>query len=189
MRKSKQVYKIAVTGHRPSRLPGGYDFIPSNNVVTGETLHLAEIFRDIILDAVEKHGKVECIHGAALGVDQLFAMVAVKLKLAGYPVMVHTAVPFKNHGSNWQAPADLNRRDAIEHHSDEVHLCDEGYYTSPRQLQARNEYMIDRCDELIAVWDLERKGGTYNAVSYGLDNDKAVYFVVIKDNKFSYNRG
>jgi uncharacterized phage-like protein YoqJ len=41
-------------------------------------------------------------------------------------------------------------------------------------MQIRNEWMVDRCDKLIAVWD-GSKGGTGNCVDYAKSVNKDIF--------------
>ena len=47
------------------------------------------------------------------------------------------------------------------------------------KLEARNRYMIDKCDVLIAVYDGFSKGGTYNAINYAKKIGKKIIYVSI----------
>jgi uncharacterized phage-like protein YoqJ len=39
----------------------------------------------------------------------------------------------------------------------------------PAKMQKRNEYMVDNSDFVIAVFDGEQKGGTFNCIKYALN--------------------
>ena len=45
-------------------------------------------------------------------------------------------------------------------------------------MQLRNEYMIDKCDYLVACWN-GTKGGTYNAIRYAEKRTKMIDFIDI----------
>ena len=53
-----------------------------------------------------------------------------------------------------------------------------GEYSSIK-MEARNHYMIDKCDVLIAVYDGFSKGGTHNAINYAKKLGKKIIFVPI----------
>ena len=41
-------------------------------------------------------------------------------------------------------------------------------------MNIRNEWMVDRCDTLIAVWDESPTGGTTNCVGYAKQQGKKI---------------
>jgi len=53
-----------------------------------------------------------------------------------------------------------------------VTVCEGAY--SPHKMQLRNQYMVDRCDVLIAVWD-GTPGGTGNCVGYAKKQGKEIF--------------
>ena len=94
------MYNIAITGHRPH----AYKFaskLPETNFENAFTskwaLSFMDKMTDLIIAKVKQHGKVRCITGMALGVDQLFAMAAIRAKAETGSVIIHAAVPCINH--------------------------------------------------------------------------------------------
>lgn len=49
--------------------------------------------------------------------------------------------------------------------------CEGGY--ASWKMQKRNEWMVDRCDILVSVWD-GTEGGTYNCVNYAIGKNKQI---------------
>lgn len=147
---------IAFTGHRPNKL-GGYKIPnPTYNKVCQE------------IDKALKELKPEkVISGMALGIDQWAAAVAYKLHI---PFIA--AIPFEGQEKAWpeesQKAFRLLRRLACE----EVIVSEGGYSAS--KMQVRNEWMVDHCDLLIAVWD-GTEGGTGNCVKYAESIDRKIY--------------
>ena len=141
---------LAATGHRPDKLGGYGDWVFTRLV------HLAETYlksRPEIL----KHD-ITVISGMALGWDTAWATAALNLKL---PLIA--AVPFFGQESQWPEQSQaryLNILDKAEH----VEIVCEGGY-DPSKMQIRNEWMVDQCNELVALWD-GSKGGTYNCIKY-----------------------
>jgi len=45
------------------------------------------------------------------------------------------------------------------------------------KMQKRNEWMVDNCDLLIAVWNEDKSGGTYNCIQYAKSVNKEVIYV------------
>ena len=144
---------LAVTGHRPDKL-WGYSYKRPQYIALGKQI------RDYILGS----GHVHFITGMALGVDTIFALVVLKLKQQ-YPntYTLECAIPCRNHSCKWQSES-VKLYHEIVCQADTVTLVSDTEYT-PHCMQLRNEYMVDHCDELLAVWD-GSSGGTGNCVQY-----------------------
>ena len=57
----------------------------------------------------------------------------------------------------------------------ESHIYEQSY--RPWLMQKRNEYMVDRCDKLTALWD-GSSGGTGNCVKYAIKQNKNILTIV-----------
>jgi uncharacterized phage-like protein YoqJ len=138
---------VAFTGHRPQSL-GVYP-IPEETfnwivfMIEQELLHLRPHW---------------CISGMALGVDQ---MAAVVCSFMGIPWTA--AIPFKGQELRWSEAQQKTYKEIMEM-ADEVYVVSPGGYAAWK-MQKRNEYMVNRCDVLLAVWD-GSEGGTANCVWY-----------------------
>ena len=136
---------LAFTGHRPNKL-GGYG---------KETrVKLFNFAKGILLE--EKPDLV--ISGMAQGWDHAVAVAAIKM---GIPLKA--AVPFLGQEGMW--PAEAQRRyNRVLEKAAEVVIVSEGEFSS-KKMMIRNEWMVDRCGKLIALWD-GTNGGTSNCVRY-----------------------
>lgn len=148
---------IAFTGHRPDKL-GGWD----NDTVQIEIMRRIEAAL-----AVLKPDK--CISGMALGVDQWAALVCIKMKI---PFIA--AVPFVGQESIWPDKSKELYKKILEK-AEQVEIVSEGGY-SVGKLQVRNQWMVDNCDMLVAVFD-GSKGGTHNCVKYAEKKGKEVFLI------------
>lgn len=144
---------IAGTGHRPNKL-GGYD----NNA--RETLTL------IALEWLREHKPDKVISGMALGWDQALATAAI---LRDIPFIA--AVPFKGQEEAWPA-SSRSRYHAILAYADEVVIVSEGGY-SAKKMQIRNEWMVNKADRILAMWD-GTPGGTGNCIRYARNIGKPI---------------
>ncbi len=136
---------IAGTGHRPDKL-GGYSDGVRVKVYGLAIKFLTEARPD------------QVISGMALGWDQALAKAAIVL---GIPL--YAAVPFSGQESAWP----LESQDAyhrILDQCDRVVIVTPGGY-APVKMQLRNQWMVDQCDLLAALWD-GTDGGTHNCVKY-----------------------
>jgi uncharacterized phage-like protein YoqJ len=138
---------VSVTGHRPDKL-GGYDFYnPKRSWV-----------RDRLKDELNRLKPSSAICGMALGVDQDFAFVCLEL---GIPFLA--AIPFIGQERIWPKESqDLYSQ--LLSRAYHIVVVSEGGYAAWK-MQIRNEWMVDNCDTLIAVWD-GTSGGTRNCVKY-----------------------
>lgn len=132
---------VAFTGHRPNKLP--FDVKP----VLAWCLERLEAL---------KPSKV--ISGMALGVDMLAAAAAVKLHI---PFIA--AVPFEGQDVLWGESHRETYRKLLAKAEEVVHVSDPGY--EAWKMHARNHWMVDRCNLLLAVWD-GTAGGTKACVEY-----------------------
>lgn len=136
---------IAGTGHRPDKL-GGYGHKPLVHLV-----NLAE-------DWLEENKPEKVISGMALGWDYALACAAFNLDI---PIIA--AVPFKGQESRWPDESQRNYRALLKECEQVVYVCEDGY--AVWKMQKRNEWMVDNCDVVLAMWN-GSPGGTANCVRY-----------------------
>jgi uncharacterized phage-like protein YoqJ len=149
---------IAFTGHRPQKL-GGYK-LPNPTylrVCQGINKHLRTLQPDQI------------ISGMALGIDQWAASIACKLHI---PFIA--AIPFEGQELAWPQESQKTFRLLRKLASEEVIVSEGGY--AAYKMQIRNEWMVDHCDKLIAVWD-GTKGGTGNCIEYAQSVGREIIFI------------
>lgn len=149
---------IAVTGHRANKL-GGYK-LPNPTYI--------KVCQEIEKNLLKlKPDKV--ISGMALGADQYFAYVAHKLNI---PFIA--AVPFIGQESAWPNQSQITYNKLIKFAS-EVVIVSPGEY-SAHKMQIRNEWMVDHCDILLAIWD-GSAGGTANCINYAKLKNKSIIYI------------
>ena len=151
---------ICVAGHRPNRLYG-YDLNDQR------WQKLKSQFKEILK---EKRCD-EAISGMALGVDTIFALAVLELKDEGYDIKLHCAIPCKNQSCKW-GKESVNLYRFILSKADVVKLVSDEEY-KPYLMQRRNEYMVQRSDCVIAVWD-GSKSGTGNCVRYAEEQGREI---------------
>lgn len=151
--------KIAVTGHRPQKLIGGFNLEHSENQALKTEL------KELILAHKTEGEPLHAITGMALGVDTLFAEAILDLKqedVDGY--ILECAIPCKDQEKTWNK-ADQEWYKTILSFADIITQVSWLPY-KPWLMLKRNEYMMDNADMVIAVWDGVEDGGTYKAVKY-----------------------
>lgn len=145
---------VAFTGHRPNKF-GGYS--PSNRIrarVAGAVTGW--------LEAKRSSCELSCITGMAQGFDQWATYACLDL---GIP---YTAViPFSGQELLWPEPAQRWYQYLLKNavHIENLRPGGLGHCDAAFALQKRNEWMVDRCDLLLAAWD-GTDGGTANCVHY-----------------------
>lgn len=142
---------VAFTGHRPPK--GGLSYGGR-----GKTDVLLSVVLRLWLETVRPR---LAICGGALGFDQLAAEAALSVQV---PLL--QALPFPGFDSRWPE-ASRRRLSEINRRASEVCYVHTRYTRSA--YQDRNEFMVDRCDLLVAYWDGSR-GGTFNCVRYAEDS-------------------
>lgn len=148
---------IAFTGHRPNKL-GGYNPNPLQTWV-----------KDQIRVYLQDRKPTKVISGMALGVDQWAAEIAISLEI---PVIA--AIPFVGQEKAWPQQSQLEWRNLIKK-CERVVIVSEGGY-SKQKMQIRNEWMVNNCTELCAIWN-GTAGGTGNCVKYAQNKQCKMYQV------------
>jgi uncharacterized phage-like protein YoqJ len=173
----KPLYKVAFTGHRPDKLPGGY----ANQNHPGRLALQGEI-KAALERAVAKFGathEVVAITGGAQGIDTDAAREAHKLGLRFI-----VAAPFQNQSAAW--PDDAKKRYAAmcklanaevagflaagecDTDGGVVNVSSGGWQSGADnwKFTSRDEWMVDNSDALIAIYDGSNDGGTAKAYAY-----------------------
>ena len=146
---------IAMTGHRPERILN------------------EQSVRQSISAVFEKLKPETVIQGMARGVDVWSSAEAWK---QGIPY--HAVKPWAGH----QAVPDEHFAWIIRNASKVSSVVDNTGYPGVWVYQKRNEFMIDLAEVVLAVWDKDKKGGTWNAVKYAKSKNKEV-IVISPDGK------
>ena len=154
----------AFTGHR--KLPGGYSAEDNKELLW--RLH------DAIVNHIEKYQCDTFISGMAIGVDSFSARIVLKLKEKYPHLKLIAAIPCKNHSKMWNKETQEEYQQILEKCDQVILVSDEEY--KPYLMQIRNEFMSDRAQYVIAVWD-GSEGGTGNMVRYCEKQDKQIYII------------
>jgi len=156
-------YTVAVTGHRPNKL-WGYNLADKHY----------QAMKDWFKRELVERSTTDAYSGMALGVDTVFSLSVLELKDQGYKIKLHCAIPCQNHSSKWVSESK-EQYNAILSKADEVVVVTDKPY-APYLMQIRNQYMVDRADEVFAVWD-GTSGGTANCVRYAKRIERPVTII------------
>lgn len=154
---------IAVTGHRPNKLFG-------YNMNDSRYMAMKDMMKGYLIGKECR----EAYSGMALGVDQLFAIAVLQLKKSGYDIKLHCAIPCLNHSSKWTEESQGLYNSILEK-ADSVEIVTKEPYAA-YLMQKRNEYMVDRADEVLAFWD-GSNGGTGSCIDYAKKKGKKITII------------
>ena len=167
---------IAITGHRPNKLWGydlshpNYEKLRSNLIKT-----ITDIWDKKAYPLFMHNVELECISGMALGVDTVFAQAVLQLKQQFSIVKLIAAIPCLNQDRKWHYTDQAEYKRLLD-------LADESHYVWRENyidgcMNKRNQYMIDRCNVLIAVWNGDKTGGTADAIRRAEKADKEIIII------------
>ena len=155
------------TGHRPQKLPWGYDesdarCIAVKGALAGQIAALASI------------GVTDFFSGMADGTDVWAAQAVLKLRENNPEIKLHCIIPHPGQETRWNRAAQ-DRYRAILALADDVQTLSPRYYDGC--LQARNRYLIDAAGYVLAVYDESGNGGTAMTVDYARRQGRRVIIV------------
>lgn len=146
------------TGHRPEKLPWGYD----EGAPACAALK-ARIAR--ALEELYQRGYRHFISGMAKGADLYFAEAVLALRERRPGVVLEAAVPCSTQADRWSAAERARYRSVLDRCDlESVVQHDYDRFCMLR----RNRYMVEHASLLLAVYD-GSKGGTRYTISYAMD--------------------
>lgn len=142
-------FRVMVTGHRSVR---------------GERAAMVRgVLRDILDRVRLRHPEgVVAVCGMAVGADAEFAEAAIEI---GVPLVA--AVPVETQADPWPPEAQHRYARLLNRACHVVEVWKDPAYAAVNigaQMMARNRWMLDHSDMIVAVWNGQKSGGTYNAV-------------------------
>ena len=151
------------TGHRPQKLPWGYDELDPRCIEFKNKL-------SAVIYAVYESGIKHFICGMALGCDMYCAEAVIELKKRFADITLEAAVPYDGQEVKW-AESSRKRYRSILMKCDKTTLIQDAY--SPGFMMRRNKYMVDNSNVLIACYN-GSSGGTWNTVKYAMARDTEI---------------
>lgn len=163
--KTFNLMKVAFTGHRPNKL--GHDYVLNSPLIQWIKV---EILKLLNIDEITPPAKdLHIITGMALGIDTLAALTAIQ-----YNIPFTAAIPFVDQEKMW-SNYHQHLYNSILAKAQVKEIVSEGNYAAWK-MQARNNWMVDHSDVLIAVWD-GTDGGTANCINYAKKKEKQIYYI------------
>ncbi|MBR5093869.1 MAG: DUF1273 family protein [Oscillospiraceae bacterium] len=146
------------TGHRPQKLPWGYNERDPRAMDMLDRLEQE-------LDGVFRRGYRHFLCGMAEGCDLVFAELVLALREDVPSVTLEAAIPCPGQSTRW-AVSSRARYDKILSLCDKISVISQTY--TPDCMMLRNRYMVDRSSLLIACSN-GRPGGTMSTIRYAWD--------------------
>ena len=114
--------------------------------------------------------------GMAIGADLLFAKAVLELKkeCAPYPVKFHAVIPCFDHDAKWWEADRAAFLEITEQADEVIYVSKTPYFNGC--MAKRNRYLIDTCDELMAVFD-GQQGGTMQTINYAKQKGKRIMMI------------
>ena len=154
----------AFTGHRPGSLPWKYD----------ETAPACIMLKEVLADqirALVSEGVTGFISGMAQGVDLWAAQIVLDLKKENPLVKLSCALPCDDQEKMWPDPVKKQYHSILEQADKVVRVGRE--YTK-ECMYARNRYMVDHANILLAVYNGKRRSGTGMTVNYAEQKQRRI---------------
>ena len=164
-----------VTGHRPLKFPFDYTDKNSRAFLAYQNRLVREV--EFLIDEGYRH----FISEMAQGVDLDFAetVIALRNKMEHNPsIFLELAIPCASQTRNWNA-CYLDQYSYVLANSDWQTQVSTSYDRGC--MQRRNQYMVDQSDLILAVWNGEPSGGTWNTIQYAKRMKKTVRIVSLND--------
>ena len=158
------------TGHRPRVLPWGYD----ENAL--RCVSFKSKLKFVLENLIVADGYKKFISGMALGADMICAEVVLSLKNIYPYIELECVVPNYAFTDMWPAE-DVRKYSSILTRADEIKFLSDSKIYSRRDLMARNIYMVDSSELVVAVYIDGESGGTKNTIDYAVYRKKEVLII------------
>ena len=162
-----------VTGHRPN----GFPFFRREDDV------VYSAYKNMLNEEINKlinEGYLHFITGMADGADIDFANVVLSYRNEMPWICIEAAMPYPYLIKNKE---NLNG----DHKAKILSECDSIHIVSPYYhkgfMQKRNQYMVDKSDLILAIWNGEKKGGTWNTIKYAQGIGKRIRYIMLDNIK------
>lgn len=161
---------ISITGHRPNGLPKEYGYNLNNEAQTKLKEYIEVTIEECYKYATQNE-ELTLVSGMALGVDTAFWEVAAKLRKNNQNIRIEAALPFVGQEKKWTEKSQKQYKKMLSE-SDKVTIVSEGGFATYKMM-ARNRYMVNKSDIIIAVICKET-GGTAQCIKYAKEHNKLI---------------
>ncbi len=162
-----------VTGHRPKGFPFPRE---KNNFFYSN--YLVKLKKEIEILIEEGYGHFIC--GMAEGADLDFAECILNFRDSGMSISLEAALPYPTPARTTTRSLVVKKREFL------LSTCDSVIHVSPFYfkgcMQKRNTYMVDHADIVLAIWNGDCHGGTWNTIEYARKLGKNIRYIRLSDN-------
>lgn len=158
-----RAHTCCFTGHRPSKLPWGYDERDPRCLALKRSM-----CREIEL--LHRRGYTHFITGMALGCDLYFAQAVLETKEIYPTITLEAAIPFPGQADRWSPEHQARYRALLEQCS--IESVVQNHYDRGCMLR-RDRYMVDRSSVVLSVYD-DTPGGTRYTLDYAAKNLRSI---------------
>ncbi len=153
--------KISVTGHRPNKL-GGYSFDVYCKLM--DVFH-SWLYKNQEVDTV--------ISGMALGWDQAVCEATLHMKIdLGRPIHLVAAIPCLGQDKMWPSKSQKEYKKLLSRCDEVVYVSNQPYF--PSCMQERNCFMVNNSELVVALYNGDLSGGTFNCLQYAKKQNKPI---------------
>lgn len=160
-----------VTGHRPAGFPFSRDENDLTYMNYCNTLY--DTVKDLVFDGYDLF-----ITGMADGADIDFAYVVLFLRDEDWPIKLEAALPYPYSPRKKVTPYIENLESVLINCNFKT-IVSSSYFKGC--MQKRNRYMVDKADLVLAIWNGEKRGGTWNTIDYAISKNKPIRYIMLKD--------
>lgn len=159
------------TGHRPEHIPW------LRNEDNDHTIKLKRVLSETIDIAIDD-GYTDFYCGMARGIDTFAAEIVLEKAKVNKSIRLHAALPCPQQSMGWTENEKKRFEYILSHATTRTVISP--MYTNTCML-ARNRFMVDNSQRVIAVWNGFFKGGTAYTVRYAKKENKEIYLIRPKD--------
>lgn len=152
----KKLLTICFSGHRPNNLPW------KENEKCLSFLLFRFKLKKIIINKINQ-GYTHFISGMARGIDLICAELIINLK-EKYNIFLECAIPCLNQTEKWDDKEKLRYGEILSHADKITTISNRDYYTGC--MKKRNLYMVENSNILIAIFNGNKKSGTYQTINF-----------------------
>lgn len=159
------------TGHRPEHIPWLRD------ESSDHTIKLKRVLSKTIDIAIDG-GYTDFYCGMARGIDTLAAEIILEKAKEDKNIRLHAALPCPEQCMGWTSDEKEKFESILRHAATRTVISP--MYTDTCML-ARNRFMVDNSQRVIAVWNGFFRGGTAYTIRYAKKENKEIHLIRSKD--------
>ena len=91
-------------------------------------------------------------------------------------ILLECAIPCPNQTLKW-ASTEIDRYNRILGNADKITLVNDHYFSAC--MLVRNRYMVGHSDTVLAIWNGEKSGGTWQTIKYARSQNKKIDIIHI----------